>query len=63
VDATPFVRQLAWREFYQHQAFHHRTDVGTPVDPLAAAFRPGAEAPDAVAASTGASASATSCAI
>jgi deoxyribodipyrimidine photo-lyase len=50
VDATPFVRQLAWREFYQHQAFHHRTDVGTPVDPLAAAFRPAAEAPDAVAA-------------
>ena len=47
VDASSFLRQLAWREFYQHQAFHHGTDDEAPASELASVFRPGVEAPDA----------------
>jgi deoxyribodipyrimidine photo-lyase len=50
VDVTAFVRQLAWREFYQHQAFHHRADDAVPASAPASAFRPDAEAHAAVAA-------------
>lgn len=50
VDATPFLRQLAWREFYQHQVFHRRVDADTPDRGLASAFRPGSDDPEAVAA-------------
>ncbi len=39
VDATPFVRQLAWREFYHHRLFHRRTGDGSPDSPLLSAFR------------------------
>ena len=50
VDATPFVRQLAWREFYHHLLFHRRTGDGSPDSPLLSAFRSEDEDPDAVAA-------------
>ena len=39
VDATPFVRQLAWREFYHHRLFHRRTGDGSTDSPLLSAFR------------------------
>jgi deoxyribodipyrimidine photo-lyase len=50
-DATAFVRQLAWREFYHHQLFHRRTLSSRAADgPLMAAFRSETEDPAAVAA-------------
>jgi deoxyribodipyrimidine photo-lyase len=46
--AQPFVRQLAWREFYHHLLFHQRHEPREVADgPLMAAFR--AEAADPVA--------------
>ena len=48
VDATAFVRQLAWREFYHHQLFHRRTERLTPTSPLMAAFRREGDDPSAV---------------
>ncbi len=39
VDATPFVRQLVWREFYHHRLFHRRTGDGSPDGSLLSAFR------------------------
>ena len=48
VDATAFVRQLAWREFYHHQLFHRRTQRQVPSSPLMAAFRREADEPEAV---------------
>ncbi len=50
VDATPFVRQLAWREFYHHLQFHRRAQDGLPASPLLSAFRPEEDDPVAVAA-------------
>lgn len=48
--AEPFVRQLAWREFYHHLLFHQR-DRGAAWDhPLMAAFRGEADDAGAVAA-------------
>lgn len=50
-DVTPFIRQLAWREFYHHQLFHRRGDASRlPNSPYMAAFRSESEDPDAVAA-------------
>ncbi len=49
-DATSFVRQLAWREFYHHQLFYRRADGDEPDNPLMAAFRDEADDPEAVAA-------------
>ncbi len=50
-SATPFVRQLAWREFYHHLLFHRRTArERTAESPIMAAFRPEAADPEAVAA-------------
>ena len=49
-SAEPFVRQLAWREFYHHLLFHGRS-LGRAVDEtLMAAFRQEADEPEAVAA-------------
>jgi deoxyribodipyrimidine photo-lyase len=48
VDATPFVRQLAWREFYHHLLFHRRAQRQVPDNPLMAAFRQAADDPEAV---------------
>ncbi len=50
VDAVPFVRQLAWREFYHHLLFSRREGHGPPTSPLWTAFRAEEEDPDAVAA-------------
>ncbi len=50
VDASAFVRQLAWREFYHHRLFGHRAEDALPESPLMAAFRSEAEDPEAVAA-------------
>jgi deoxyribodipyrimidine photo-lyase len=48
-DVTPFVRQLAWREFYHHQLFHRRTRTTRIADsPLMAAFRAERDDPAAV---------------
>jgi deoxyribodipyrimidine photo-lyase len=47
-DASPFVRQLAWREFYHHQAFHHRTDGHAPASVPTSALNPDTQASDAV---------------
>jgi deoxyribodipyrimidine photo-lyase len=38
-DATPFARQLAWREFYHHHLFHERQQAVLPDSPLMPAFR------------------------
>jgi deoxyribodipyrimidine photo-lyase len=47
--ALPFVRQLAWREFYQHSLWHRRVEVErVAADPLIEAFRPESADPDAV---------------
>ena len=49
--AVPFVRQLAWREFYQHLLFHRRAERdGVPDGPLVSVFRAEADDPEAVAA-------------
>jgi deoxyribodipyrimidine photo-lyase len=49
VEATPFVRQLAWREFYHHLLFHRREHGARDAQsPLLAAFRSEAEDPAAV---------------
>ncbi len=48
VDATPFVRQLAWREFYHHLLFHRRAGDGPLWDPLLSAFRGEDADPEAV---------------
>lgn len=48
--ADPFVRQLAWREFYHHRQFHQRRDGGAPEDPLMGAFRREEDDVEAVAA-------------
>jgi deoxyribodipyrimidine photo-lyase len=50
VDATAYVRQLAWREFYHHLLFHQRLGPQTPSSPLMAAFRREEDDPEAVAA-------------
>jgi deoxyribodipyrimidine photo-lyase len=51
VDADPFVRQLAWREFYHHRLFHRRhLSSRASDDPLMAAFRPESADPEAAAA-------------
>jgi deoxyribodipyrimidine photo-lyase len=50
VDATPFVRQLAWREFYHHLLFHRRAAADAVTSPLQAAFRSEADDPEAVSA-------------
>jgi deoxyribodipyrimidine photo-lyase len=47
-DATAFVRQLAWREFYHHQLFHSRGRSQVASSPLMAAFRREADDPAAV---------------
>jgi deoxyribodipyrimidine photo-lyase len=50
-SAVPFVRQLAWREFYHHLLFHRRAEAErTSESPITAAFRPEAADPGAVAA-------------
>ena len=49
-EATPFVRQLAWREFYHHQLFHRRAARGPRAARCMAAFREEADDPEAVAA-------------
>lgn len=49
-DATPFVRQVAWREFYHHLLFARRAAEGSPDSPLMSAFRSEEEDPGAVAA-------------
>ncbi len=47
--AHAFVRQVAWREFYHHLLFHHRTEPeGVTDGPLGAAFRAEAVDPGAV---------------
>ncbi len=49
--ALPFVRQVAWREFYHHLLFHRRADPHHgPDSPFMAAFRRQADDPVAVAA-------------
>ncbi len=49
--AVPFVRQIAWREFYHHQLFHRRAAVDPVADsPFMAIFRTDREDPEAVAA-------------
>lgn len=49
--AQPFVRQVAWREFYHHLLFHRRAAVDPVADsPFMAIFRPESEDPEAVAA-------------
>ncbi len=50
VDATAYVRQLAWREFYHHQLFGQRTGQQVSSSPLMAAFRRESDDPEAVAA-------------
>lgn len=48
-EATPFTRQLAWREFYHHLLFHHRTDPSRASEsPFMAAFRSEEDDPGAV---------------
>jgi deoxyribodipyrimidine photo-lyase len=47
-DATPYVRQLAWRELYQHHLFHQRQERAEPESPLLSAFRHEADDPAAV---------------
>ncbi len=50
-EATPFVRQLAWREFYHHGLFHRRTEPKRFAhSPYMSAFRSESDDPDAVAA-------------
>ena len=49
-SAEPFVRQLAWREFYQHLLFHARSLGRAGDDTLMAAFRQETDEPEAVAA-------------
>jgi deoxyribodipyrimidine photo-lyase len=47
--AQPFVRQLAWREFYHHLLFHQRLEPRSAADgPLMAAFRAETADPPAV---------------
>jgi deoxyribodipyrimidine photo-lyase len=49
--AQPFVRQLAWREFYHHLLIHQRLDSRSAADgPLMAAFRAETADPAAVSA-------------
>jgi deoxyribodipyrimidine photo-lyase len=48
-DATSFIRQLAWREFYHHRLLEQRGEV-VPDVPLMAAFRDEADDPQAAAA-------------
>lgn len=49
--ATPFVRQIAWREFYQHLLFHRRSAPDRVSDsPFMAIFRSESDDPEAVAA-------------
>jgi deoxyribodipyrimidine photo-lyase len=50
VDATPFVRQVAWREFYHHLLFARRAVEQAPQSRLMSAFRHEDEDPEAVAA-------------
>ena len=51
VAAEPFVRQLAWREFYHHLLFHRRAAVDPAADsPFMAIFRSEPEDLEAVAA-------------
>jgi deoxyribodipyrimidine photo-lyase len=50
VDATSFVRQLAWREFYHHLLFHRRATWDELESPLRAAFRSEDEDREAVSA-------------
>jgi deoxyribodipyrimidine photo-lyase len=50
VDSTPFVRQLAWREFYHHLLFHRRSGGDAVESPLLAAFRSEEDDPEAVSA-------------
>jgi deoxyribodipyrimidine photo-lyase len=50
VDATAFVRQLAWREFYHHLLFHRRAEGERVDSPLLAAFRSEDEDQEAVSA-------------
>jgi deoxyribodipyrimidine photo-lyase len=47
-DATAFVRQIAWREFYHHQLFARRAADPGAAHPLLSAFRSEDEDPDAV---------------
>ena len=47
-EATPFIRQLAWREFYHHQLFGRRSADQRPDSPLLGAFRDEADDPEAV---------------
>jgi deoxyribodipyrimidine photo-lyase len=49
-DSTPFVRQLAWREFYHHLLFHRRADDAAVEGPLLAAFRSEEDDPQSVSA-------------
>jgi deoxyribodipyrimidine photo-lyase len=50
-DATPFIRQLAWREFYHHQLFHRRSRPSRiSASPFMAVFRSEEDDPVAVAA-------------
>lgn len=49
-EAEPFVRQIAWREFYHHLLFHRRSDGDGPDDALTAAFRTEGDDPEVVAA-------------
>jgi deoxyribodipyrimidine photo-lyase len=47
--ARPFVRQVAWREFYHHLLFHQRAEPDTETDgPLGTVFRGEADDPEAV---------------
>ena len=49
--AQPFVRQVAWREFYHHLLFHRREAVdGVADSPFMAVFRSEPDDPEAVAA-------------
>lgn len=48
LEATPFVRQLAWREFYHHLLFSEREGPSMPAKPLLRAFRAESDDPDAV---------------
>jgi len=50
-QATAFVRQIAWREFYHHLLFHRRARADRVSDsPFRAIFRSEADDPEAVAA-------------
>jgi deoxyribodipyrimidine photo-lyase len=49
---VPFVRQIAWREFYHHALFHRRAAADRVADsPFMAVFRSERDDPEAVAAS------------